>query len=617
MERRLTMINETKKLGRIGDTQLRSFFVLTFILLLAGCDCEGSIATGAPCTIPTDCLTTEQCIDGRCRGNDPVDPSGSTCIEGVEGPGSLGECGNCDPTCRLDGSDKNPFDVELEPSEGVNVGEDGALRLDSQRVTTHFIWIANTGEGTVSKFDTRTYDEVARYVTGPNGSANDPSRTSVNSLGDVYIGNRSSHTITKISALGDECPDTNGDGSVTTSSGGEDVLAWGMDDCVLWNTPLPTAVNIRAVAAQDVEGLDYSLESSVWVGAFSDRKVWKLDGDTGEILVDTFSPIKNYGFALDRVGNLWISGLSDFSIGRIDTTQCTSTENCTVSTCETDDCIKQRIRMPHQTYGITVDVDQRVWVTNPNDRSVTRYDHSAPLDSRMVEASVEAGCHGIAADGAGWVWAACFGSGVLRIDGNDPSVSQLVAGTQSLSAKGMAVDFDQKVWAINLRHNSAIVIEPGPTLTEAAVTTDVATSIVSPYTYSDMTGQQLRLATNPRGYYRRVFEGCDGDPSSIVTWGDLSWVADIPPGTSLVFRVRTAADRAALDANEDWVVVAEVQPATSPTSLQAALVDAEIEPERFLEVEVIFQSTRASTSEVTTPVLHAFETSHFCTSRLD
>jgi hypothetical protein len=51
--------------------------------------------------------------------------------------------------------------------------------------TFPFAWIANSGEGTVSKIDTQTGVEVARYRTGPNGAADSPSRTAVDADGDA------------------------------------------------------------------------------------------------------------------------------------------------------------------------------------------------------------------------------------------------------------------------------------------------------------------------------------------------------------------------------------------------------------------------------------------------
>ncbi|RLB48671.1 MAG: hypothetical protein DRJ42_22685 [Deltaproteobacteria bacterium] len=643
---------------RTGVRVPRWSLLIPFLLSIVACDCSNSLGTGpeaAPCTSSADC-DRGFCVDGLCEvadggGEACDDPDGDgyglgctrgpDCEEynavqtgaeicdgldndcdGVADNGVRSPCGDCISYCEVGGvgtggsAGSDGFDVAVDESEGVSVDEDGALVLDSREVDTHFIWIANTAQGTVSKVDTRTYVEVARYVTGPAGTSNDPSRTSVNLFGDAYIGNRGGRTVTKISALGADCPDTNADGVVTTSTGPDDILAWGMDDCMLWNTSLPDGGIIRAVAAQDVEGLDFTFDSFVWIGGW-EGIAWKLDGDDGSIVVRTESPTNNYGFALDGNGQLWVSGRGHYALGRIDTTRCLDTASCSAPYCDAtgDTCVKQRIPMPggENPYGITVDLEQRVWTANHGSSNVVRYDHYAAAGaSRWASANVGQNCHGIAADADGWVWAACWDSGIRRILGSDPSVSQFVAGTGGFSSKGMAIDFDGKVWTINRSHNSAIVVTPGPTIDAATVETGVANRIVGPYTYSDMTGQQLRLATNPRGYYRRTFEGCAEDATTTGTeWEDLRWVADVPPGTRLIWRVRTAANRADLAAL-DWVLVAEVPSATSPASIRTALETAGVTPGRWLEVEVQMHSERSSMTEVITPRLFNIEGTHLC-----
>jgi sugar lactone lactonase YvrE len=388
-----------------------------------------------------------------------------------------------------------------------------------------------------------------------------------------------------------------------------------MDDCMLWNTSLPDGGILRAVAAQDVEGLDFTYESYVWIGGW-EGIAWKLDGDDGSIVVRTPSPTNNYGFALDGNGNLWISGRGNSALGRIDTTRCLDDASCADPVCDAtgDTCVKQIIPLPAgaNPYGITVDVRQRVWTANHGSLNVTRYDPSAPAGSRWVAANVEQNCHGIAADAEGWVWAACWDSGIRRILGDDPTMSLFVPGTNAYSCKGMAVDFDGKIWSINRSHNSAIVVTPGPTIDAATVDTDVANMIVAPYTYSDMTGQQLRLATNPRGFYRRTFEGCPPDAVTTGTeWEELRFSADLPPGTNLVWRVRTAATRADLAAAE-WILVAEVPPDTSPASIRDALAAAGVAPDQWLEVEVQLHAERGSPTEVITPRVFEIEATHSC-----
>ena len=164
--------------------------------------------------------------------------------------------GGCGANCQAQGTGvgtDTPFDPATHDSSGVGTDPDGALVLDqSQTGIPSIIWIANTGAGTVTKIDTTTAAVLGQYSIG----GSDPSRTSVNSLGDVFVGDRAGGRLIKISSAGPGCPDTNGDSVITTSAGFGDVLAWGQDDCMLWAVNVPDPPMVRGVAAQDVEVAD-------------------------------------------------------------------------------------------------------------------------------------------------------------------------------------------------------------------------------------------------------------------------------------------------------------------------------------------------------------------------
>ena len=588
---------------------IRTVFLCFSSVLLLVAGCSSDPPPGTPCETDAFC-GAGICRAGRCAARAPapgIPPGGipartATCT-GRAAPGggpfshSVGDCAEV------------PYDLGADPSNGVIIDpSDGALVLDTTSANNEVIWIASTEEGTVSKFDTRTYEELGRYRTGPRGGADDPSRTSVNTFGDVYVGNRAGGSVTKISVLGERCPDSNGDGRITTSSGGNDVLPWGEDDCVLWNTDVSGGGLIRAVAAQDVDGVDGGVYPTVWIGGYN-GVVWHLDGDTGAILLETEAPVPPYGFALDRAGSLWIATREGNRLGRLDTNRCIDEASCDVPTCMDDStCIKEEIPMPIRPYGITVDQHQRVWLGGSD---IVRYDPSAPAGARVVEVGLDFDesirVHGIAADAEGWVWGAGTDHGVVRVSADDPSSWTVVGGTTGFSNKGMAVDADGKVWSIT-RADRAVVVTPGPTLMDAMVDTDVARSIIEPYTYSDMTGQQLRLATNPRGFYRRVFEGC-ASPSTTL-WSELHWNGDAAPGTRLAFRARSSATAAELAA-ASWVGVATAPPDASPADLAGAFAAEGVTPGRFLELEVQLERLDGFPERLT-PRVRWLEVSFMC-----
>src|SRR5688572_27504447 len=131
-----------------------------------------------------------------------------------------------------DGVDDSGGTLKLD----VASADDGADACDTECCAYAFsiIWVANTDQGTVSKIDTHTLQELGRYDTHPSAGGGLPSRTSVNLLGDVAVTNRQPGGVVKIASREDRCFDANGDGTIQTSHGANEVLPWGKDECVLW-----------------------------------------------------------------------------------------------------------------------------------------------------------------------------------------------------------------------------------------------------------------------------------------------------------------------------------------------------------------------------------------------
>lgn len=548
-----------------------------------------------PCRLSSDCVEAGYtCERGTCQPPPPPPPMG----------------GAGDP---------------LDDAEGLSVDPSGAIVLTpGTSDALDAIWIANTGEGSISRFDVRSFREVGRYITGPYGGSggrwgggNDPSRTSINTAGHAFVAGRGSALLLRISPDGINCPDTNGDGIVTTSTSGM-MLPWQRDDCVLWATDMTPHFPsrwMRAVAAQDlIDPATGDVREYVWVGGYNNQRIALVDGADGRVLMSTNVGASPYGFALDASGNLWISTLSSNRLVRVDTNRCNE-RGCTSAICvessptgrSCDSAVKQSIPDPFsgRPYGITVDFRQRVWLGNyGGDGSVWRYD---PSDNRWRSASVGDWSHraGIAADSMGNVWTT-GPSGALRINADNPSIFHQFNGN-AYRGWGVAIDVLDRAWIIDRWGNRAHVATPGGTISNASWV-DTAFSIREPYTYSDMTGQQLRLAASPRGTYRHVFEGCS---SRSTVWDRLEFMAETPAMTFITFRARTAATRATL-AGQPWVALGATPASPSPLDIGVALTAAGITPQQFLEIEVTLVSTNMDPAVYITPRLIGLTALHSC-----
>ncbi len=172
-------------------------------------------------------------VPGLTAGEDGGDtgPAGTT-SGGTVGTGS----GGADESSGTTGTPAPKYDVGGIPDspppptncDGTKGGGNGGGAPQFS-----FIWVANSSEGTVSKIDTVTLEEVGRYRTHPNFG--DPSRTSVSLNGDVAVANRNGGLV-KFFANPAECVDRNGDGQIQTSTGAADILAWDDEECRAWFT---------------------------------------------------------------------------------------------------------------------------------------------------------------------------------------------------------------------------------------------------------------------------------------------------------------------------------------------------------------------------------------------
>jgi sugar lactone lactonase YvrE len=662
-----------------------------------------------------------------CENNDAC-PENQRCgesgyCEPFECPGSNTPGCQCAEGCNgsVIGSGGSGFDPNDSNSSGVQLDDNGYLVLKSEQLPNlQYIWVAQTGPGQIAKVSTNASDldpatgqfrEVARYATGPepnpsgywgrpNGSlvnTNDPSRTSVNVVGDAFVGNRQGRTVTKIAGAVERCVDRNNNSQIDTSNSSTPIAgAWNglvsPDECVLWTTPLPDGASpIRAVASQDIALPDGGWQHAVWVGTWTDSgtsRIYKLDGDTGTILVDITAPTRAYGFALDKNETLWVASFADAStfasdttnsrISRIDTRKCTESAACEIAALDPcaetrsfNTCVTQVIDAPEinggpnrsTTYGITVDKNQRVWFGDDqadaggSGGGIVQYDPSKPVGQRWTRIAVPNATHGIAADSLGFVYAAS-NAGIYVVDGDNftsASVARMIPGTEDGRYRGIAVDAEGRIWGISvgphapgfglqtddgIANEFATVIVPqsgSPRIDLSADAPNVAayfpihpvTNVPSnqsvsgfdyPYTYSDMTGLQYRLATGKLGSFTHTFAGCSQSTGLAPIWQNFLWDAVTPVGTYLKWSARAWNNSDTRPPTFDIVLGYVYEGArppevpsdaiTSPLALADALGAGSVNKQN-LEIRVDLVVWDQNANNIT-PTVRSFEATHTC-----
>ena len=541
------------------------------------------------------------------------------------------------------------YDPGDDNSDGVDTNEDGWLVLSTEQAALKYLWVANSADGTVSKIDTQLVEEVGRYAVGLAADRADPSRTSVDLIGDVFVGNRTNNygtfgaaSLTKIAAEPERCVDRDGDTVIETSTGATDVYprsdggavpaGQSTDECVLWTRgfgepdPSPLAgaygcTGLRAVAATAETGDDYEYNGHVWIGCYGynpstgigERAVYKLNGATGDLMAGYQLPVCHpYGYVLDGDGHLWTSCRDAWGWAPNPGLAWVDVETGADHMMTGADTMNP--------YGITLDGDGRIWLTSMGGTTtgwVFRYTPGTEPDltggtweslDLMPDPAAD-NLRGLAADSDGFVWAIDTSdeAWIYLIDPvlfPDPSAvldafylgDDDEGGTvHATDGVGVAVDFDGHVWGVS---QCAAQANGFATRLEVDRSGDVPVVVgkeivpvgTAPYSYSDMIGYNLRTFTTKEGWYRQTFEVCPGESTS---WEEILWEAVTPEGTSFVIRGR-AADYLDDLAAAEWHLLVEVPDDDSPMPIPPDLPEG-----HFLEIEVrLYTETDGVTPEV-------------------
>ncbi|MBK7825813.1 lyase [Nannocystis sp.] len=364
-----------------------------------------------------------------------------------------------------------------EPGDGMGMG----------MVEKSYIWIASQNTSDVSKVDTKTMTELARYRTGPSGNES-PSRTAVSADGRfVVVNNRQTGRSTMIAANAEDCPDKNGNGMLDSSQNKNNLLAFGADECVRWSITLPFLGawddgprGVTWTAGHwDYDQCKY-VEPKVWIGYMSNAggetvHLIRVDGETGVIEQTIPVPGWNgsgfapYGAALDPAFRPWFSSLRGEFV-RVNTDQ----NPITIT----------RYTPPGnvQSYGFTVDKDGNPWFGG-NCGPVTVFDTKT---QQYVNVPGLNGCwRGVAADEK-YVWVANNSPcGFAQIDRATRTLIKNWNTNPCSTAIGFSIDAEKFVWLVD---QGGWAWKFDPENVGGMMKVDV---LGQHYVYSDMTGGQL------------------------------------------------------------------------------------------------------------------------------
>ena len=482
------------------------------------------------------------CVNGYwgiCAG--AVTPEPETCNEqddncdGIVDDGVLSPCGGCDDGCTggVWGQAAAPF---TSTAELITTAQGWLTLKRTPLPSAESLWVPNTGDDTVSKIDTNTATEVARYHSG----GEEPTRVAVDYNGDAWVLNRAYNgqsTLTKIAGVIDHCQDRNDNDGIETSTGPNDVLPIGQDECVLLSVPVgqssPAAVG-RALAIDGSVGEDSDYGGSVWVGLHDAMQVQERHGQTGALLrtIDTpgFAP---YAAAFDGWGRLWmISG--DGLLARIDR-----------SASPLEATIFEVPLACYLLYGFAVDSNDELLLSGFHcDQAV----HYSPDSDVWRTLSTVPSARGVAVN-SDVAWIAHTDGSLSKVDVPSFSVIDVYSLTdgaaQPFESIGVTTHHPDSAWVIssqNLLGSGGVVTHINSS--DGSIKNQIPVGN-APHVQGDSTGAARRGTFMPQGIASHVFEGCDD--GRITSWKALYIQADSGTSGSIAIAIRRATSVDGLD----------------------------------------------------------------------
>ena len=457
------------------------------------------------------------------------------------------------------------------PEEGLDPAcyEPDTLCLDVTTSELKHVWIANSNDHEVVRINVDTA-EVEKEI--PSHGEN-PSRTAVVVKdGSVWVGNR--------------CYDHDGDPACSN----------------LVHLDIEGNFICRGDVIGLVRAVALDADGNVWAGSWKHHKMFKFSGT--EVDEDQDPPRCKqlaeldvagcpYGAAGDNKGNMWLnnncSWASSFDPG-IQSLQVINTKTNTVGAAYV---APSDLAGCFQVYGLTVDGQGRAIMGSYSCYGLFRFTPDTETWEWISTGAVGA-ARGVVVDQEGYIYAAISHNGgsdrrhIVRVESDFSAYTSLDMGGGIAHPVGTAIDHNGWLWTAGRNSDTCARVDIANWGNNPTVET-FPTLGDDPYSYSDMTGFQHLMFTNPEGKWTGTFDG----GADTVFWKLIEWEGIEEEGvTDIMVRARSAATEEAL-AQAGWTAYFT----TSPAQLQGLPMF------RWLEVEVKLTSSDPDKTPVLTKVM--------------
>jgi RHS repeat-associated protein/uncharacterized repeat protein (TIGR01451 family) len=466
-------------------------------------------------------------------------------------------------------------DADFDGGNLLNLNHDAPnnnqLQLNTATRPLPFIWIALSGRGTAVRLDVNTGQILGEYRTAPEGRPTNPSRTTVDLFGNVWVGNRDEASFSggapkgSVAKIGvvvggtrgnktaagfapdpngeylqgpfeyNTCVDRDGDGLIRTSRGSGHILRWSNAGGANTDGGVSTADDeailiFQRISGQNARHVSVDKDNNVWVTGYTFGALQpfnKLDGNTGAILSTFQPPSGGYGGLIDGNGVLWSAAISHGTLLRYDTLTGAA-----------------RAIGVAQSYGLGIDNNGFIWNAMWTNNTIAKVSPAGVVQPGFPKATGGSCSRGVAVTPDNHIWVAnSCSNNVSRLDNSGKLLQLIPVGSHPT---GVAVDANGKVWVTNFSSSDASRINPnggGPASVDLTINLG---SNATPYNYSDMTGSVVIGATSPQGTWTSVQDSGRAG----TEWGTITWNTEPqgrqPEGTEIVVEARASDNPAGL-----------------------------------------------------------------------